>query len=98
MTVQQKKDNHIEGSFYKNTYGHLTDELRKLDLLIQLRVMAFRLRTQAMQEAVASQKMYISHEEVDWLLNMNGSFVTNHPDSQRFATKLNCFKMKSTPG
>lgn len=86
MMIQQDKDK--ESSFYKSNYDHLADELKKLDLLIQLQVMEFRLRTQAMQEAVASQKMYISHEEVDWMLNMNGSFGADHPELQELRKRL----------
>lgn len=94
MTVQQTKGKNIAVSFYKNNYEHLTDELRKLDLLIQLRVTAFRLRTQAMQEAVAAQKMYISHEEVDWLLNMKGSLVNDHPELQKICKQLDALQNK----
>ncbi|MGD9100095.1 MAG: hypothetical protein PVF45_06410 [Anaerolineae bacterium] len=46
---------------YGSSYEHLADELRKLDLLIQRRVMAFRLQLQALQEAATPQQRYISH-------------------------------------
>ncbi|HBA55062.1 MAG TPA: hypothetical protein DCZ04_11575, partial [Syntrophorhabdus aromaticivorans] len=52
-------------------YVHLKDELRKLDLLIARRVTAFRLRLEAMPKAASSHPMYISHDEVDWLLAGN---------------------------
>lgn len=88
MTVQQKKDKNREMSFYKNNYEHLADELKKLDLLIQLRTAAFRLKIQAMQKTAASQHMYISHEEVDWLLSQNDPFVADHPDLQKIRNQL----------
>lgn len=88
MTVQQKKDKNRELSFYKNNYEHLADELKKLDLLIQLRTAAFRLKIQAMQKTAASQHMYISHEEVDWLLSQNDPFVADHPDLQKIRNQL----------
>ncbi len=83
MTVQQKKDKNRELSFYTHNYEHLADELKKLDLLIQLRAVAFRLKTQVMQKTAASQHVYISHEEVDRLLSQNDPFVADHPDLQK---------------
>lgn len=56
---------------YEDSYVHLKDELRKLDLLIARRVTAFRLRLEAMPKAASSHPMYISHDEVDWLLAGN---------------------------
>jgi ATP-dependent 26S proteasome regulatory subunit len=80
MMVKQEKHNDETVPFYMDNYDHLADELRKLDLLIQLRVMAFRLKTKAMQEASVSQQMYISHDEVDWLLSQNESLETEPPE------------------
>ncbi len=73
MTVKREKDKKKKAPFYEDNYDHLADELRKLDLLIQRRVMAFRLRIEAMQEAATPQQRYISHGEVDWLLGQDGS-------------------------
>lgn len=56
-----------EAVAYRDTYEHLADELRRLDLVIALRVAAFRRMIDA-RRAVASQQLYISHEEVDTLL------------------------------
>ncbi len=52
---------------YQNNLEHLKDELGKLDLLIQVRIVAFR---QAGQTPFPTDPthMYISHEEVDQLL------------------------------
>ncbi len=77
-----------ELAFYQDNYDHLADELRRLDLLIQLRVLAFRQKTRAVREVVSSQPMYISHGEVDWLLSQEGSFVPDHPEIQKTRKQL----------
>ncbi len=69
-----------ESTFYENSYDHLADELRKLELLIQRRVMAFRLRIQAIQELSVSKRRYISHEEVDWLLHQDAFSENETPE------------------
>jgi SpoVK/Ycf46/Vps4 family AAA+-type ATPase len=70
MTVAQRVDMEKNISlFYEDNYAHVGDELRKLDLLIQRRVDAFRRRIQTMQKILPAQPMYIHHEEVDWLLS-----------------------------
>lgn len=53
---------------YPDNYSHIRDELLRLDLLIRRRIAAFRARLDAMPETAASHPMYISHDEVDWLL------------------------------
>src|SRR5215213_3454310 len=64
---------------YADHFEHLADELKKLDLLIQLRVAAFRSQIRASQQLAASQQVYISHEEVDWLL---GEDRIDHVDTE----------------
>jgi SpoVK/Ycf46/Vps4 family AAA+-type ATPase len=87
MTRKQKRDKNKASSFYRDNYDHLSDELRKLDLLIQHQIIAFRLKTQAMRKAAASQQ-YISHEEVDWLLSKEESSVEGHPELQKIRKQL----------
>ena len=65
---------------YEGSHAHLTDELTKLDLLIQLRVREFRLVTQERSELAHTQSSYITHEQVDWLLQSNASKPMAHPD------------------
>jgi len=36
MTVQAKEDRNNASSYYENNYEHLSDELKKLDLLIHM--------------------------------------------------------------
>jgi SpoVK/Ycf46/Vps4 family AAA+-type ATPase len=69
MTVRKKKENEKElPSFYPDSFSHLKDELRKLDLLIRRRITQYRLQSQTMQKTLPVQRMYIGNEEVDWLL------------------------------
>ena len=67
-------------SCYQDNYDHLADALRKLDLLIQRRVMAFRLSMQARQDVSASRGRYISHEEVDVLLCQDAPLASEPPE------------------
>lgn len=67
MTAVPKKRN--EALYYKDNYAHIADELRKLDLLIKRRVAVFRLKLAGMAETAASHTMYISHDEIDYLLD-----------------------------
>ena len=53
---------------YRDNFEHLRDELRRLDLLIGLRSAELTLRNQLMPEAQAARSVYITAEEVDWLL------------------------------
>jgi AAA+ superfamily predicted ATPase len=67
MTLQH--GNTDQSPFYRENYEHLADALRQLDLLLQLRVMEFRQRTQdPAAQAASAQGMLITHERIDWLL------------------------------
>ena len=94
MIAKQKKDNEKTAPFYGDNYDHIADELQKLDLLIQLRVMAFQLSARKMQESDALQQRYISHEEVDWLLSQNGSPETEHPELSGTRKQLDILQSK----
>ena len=54
---------------YANQFEHLHDVLKWLDLVIQLEVVKLRSRGQPFQQLAVNQQVYISHEEVDWLLS-----------------------------
>lgn len=56
-------------SAYADPFEHLADELQWLDRVIQLEVAKLRSRTQPFQQLAVNQQVYISHEEVDWLLS-----------------------------
>ena len=53
---------------YADHFEHLADELQRLDLLLQQQVTLFRAQTQPFQRLAADRRVYISHEEIDWLL------------------------------
>ncbi len=73
---------------YCNSYELLSDELKKLDILIRRRKSAFRMQMQSMYESGISQNMYISHEEADWLLNDDKPADFNHPELLRSGEEL----------
>lgn len=78
----------IELGPYKDNYEHLPDELRRLDLLIQLRVTMFRRTLREAQEAASSHPTYISHGEVDRLLRQEEAFIPNEPEAQKIRKQL----------
>lgn len=86
MTGQ--KNTMTELAFYKENYDHLADELRRLDLLIQLRVVVFQKKLRETQEAASSQATYISHGEVGWLLSQEGAIVPDDPEIQKIRKQL----------
>jgi AAA+ superfamily predicted ATPase len=53
---------------YRDNVEHLTDELRWLDQLIQLRVATTGLYSAAAPQTQTARVVYISRQEVDWLL------------------------------
>src|SRR5215213_1379655 len=77
--MAQKKDKQHIAPVYESSFDHLADELRKLDLLIRLQVTEFRLKIQGLSRPTAHQQMYISHEEVDWLISTDGSLEIRSP-------------------
>jgi SpoVK/Ycf46/Vps4 family AAA+-type ATPase len=56
---------------YGDNFEHLRDELRRLDLLIGLRVAEIKLRNQFMPEAQLARTVYITADEVQWLLSVD---------------------------
>ena len=53
---------------YRDNFEHITDELRRLDLLILLRIHSLRLRNREFAEEQVSRTVYITEQEVHWLL------------------------------
>jgi hypothetical protein len=68
MMVQPDVQSNQEMLAYADHFEHLADELKWLDLVIQREVAKLRSRTRPFQQLAASQHVYISHEEIDWLL------------------------------
>ena len=53
---------------YRDDAEHLADELRRLDLLIRLRLAVADRRNEAVPHEQLARTVYITREEVDWLL------------------------------
>ncbi|MFF1696513.1 ATP-binding protein [Streptomyces sp. NPDC058257] len=53
---------------YRDNGEHLADELRRLDLLIERRLATVSLQNEAAPQQQAARTVYITRQEVDWLL------------------------------
>jgi hypothetical protein len=53
---------------YRESFEHIADELRRLDLLIRVRLASMTLQLEAFPQAQTARTVYITREEVDWLL------------------------------
>jgi ATPase family associated with various cellular activities (AAA) len=53
---------------YRDGLDHLADELRRLDLRIHLRLASMTLQNEAFPYAQEARTVYITRQEVDWLL------------------------------
>jgi len=58
----------VSEDVYRDNFAHITDELRRLDLLILLRIHSLRLRNREFAEEQVSRTVYITEQEVHWLL------------------------------
>ena len=86
MTVIRERDQALP--FYSDNSAHLKDELAKLDLLIQRRVVIFRQWIEAKQEAAGPPQRYISDKEVDWLLSQGEPSPVETPDLEEIESQL----------
>src|SRR4051794_1704448 len=82
MMAQLAHDPAQTGEAYQHYAEHLADELRKLDLLLQLRVMTFRLNMQTAPQAPTNRQLYIADAEVDWLLIQDGAPADEPPEQK----------------
>jgi len=83
--MEQKKNINKDAAPYGDNFEHLSHELKKVDLLIQRRVMAFRQGNLKMREISVNSQYYVSHEEVDYLLQETDDMVSrgHGPQSAR---------------
>src|SRR5262249_41965296 len=72
MKAKQKRQP-VQSAYYQDSFTHLADELRRLDMLLRQRVVALRPQRRAVQGMMASKGVYITHEEVDALLDQEGT-------------------------
>lgn len=69
-------------TYYAQNQDHLADELTKLDLLLQVRVLEFRQAIRERMELASPQVAYISHEQVDWLLQKKHASIRNDVETR----------------
>jgi hypothetical protein len=86
--AQRKIQHKPAAPAYADHFEHLTDELQKLDLLIELRVAVLRSQTHAVQQLAANRHVYISHEEVDQLLGDERSLDNASPQIEGIRHRL----------
>ncbi len=72
-----KKENY---DVYSDGLQHIADELNKLDLIIKRHIIEFRTHLEESHLHSGNQHMFISHEEVDWLLQDEG--INDYSQSQ----------------
>lgn len=66
MNAQAELDKSVAG--YSNETQHIFDELDKLDLILLRRIHEFRQQLKNSHYKPANQHIFISNEEIDWLL------------------------------
>ena len=71
--MAKQKGQAAQRAFYQDSAAHLGDELRRLDTLIRRHNAALRPQRKAAQGMMASKGVYITHEEVDALLDQEGA-------------------------
>ena len=79
---------------YRENDEHLADELRWLDALLRLRTAQFRQEIEATPRPTSSQAMYISHEEIDWLLRENGRREEETSDLERLRRQISTIEQE----
>lgn len=85
----QLQSNMEHGSLrYDDNHAHLSDELRKLDLLIQKRVFIFRQGLQCEQGAADYQSTCITHDQIDEVLSESGSVAMSSPELKRISIRI----------
>lgn len=82
------KNKSNEAPFYKNFSAHFRDELARLDLLIKRRVTTLRIKLATMPKDAAGHPMYISHGEVDWLLETVRTVKETHAETEKIDKDL----------
>jgi hypothetical protein len=77
-------------SCYQDRFEYLVDELALLDLLVRRRVLAMRIRRSEWLGAAVEPQLYISHREIDHLLDLHGVPPRAVPDLEAAAKEIAC--------
>ena len=88
QTATQAAAPQTAGVGYRNNQEHLADELRRLDLLLALRVLALRSRQAQVETLSADSQVFISHAEVDALLAGDELEAPEPPGSSELRRRL----------
>ena len=73
--MAKHKEQLAQLAWYPDSLAHLVDELRRLDTLIQQHIATLRPRRLATQGMAAAKGVYITHEEVDALLDQEDAMM-----------------------
>lgn len=69
--------------YYENGMQHIADELVRLDLIIRRGLIEFNRRMAGREDIISGQSMFISPQEIDWLLE-----GTDEPDEDQQISTL----------
>lgn len=84
----KKKRKKQVGAIYEDNFAHLLHELQRLDLLIQKRVLLWRMQNSVNMEMPAKYQPYVSHEEVDSLLQPGGDISAESADLKKVRRQI----------
>jgi len=73
---------------YRDSFEHLYDELRLLDILIQLRTITLALQNQEIPETQTARTVYITSEEVKWLLSQGAEPILENAATGKLRIEL----------
>src|SRR5262245_54221362 len=73
---------------YRDNLEHLNNELRRLDILIQLRTTTLTLQNQEIPESQTARTVYISPEEVEWLLTQDATPIAENDMTRVLRSEL----------
>jgi len=73
---------------YRDNFEHLNDVLRWLDTLIQLRTTTLTLQNQEIPESQTARTVYISPEEVKWLLMQDAMSLAENDMTRELRSEL----------
>lgn len=95
MRMVQATADKVTTQMYGDNFDHLSDELYRLDLLLRQQVLKFRLYLQQ-KESNGDNLLYISNEEVDWLLQDSGDNTADNEEIETNRKRLDLLEEEIT--
>ena len=77
---------------YRNNFEHIRDELHRLNLLIEMRVMTFKRSLSEFQKEALSKHICIADEEIDAFLQHDGDRAIRPPEATETNRRLDQFE------